>query len=230
MAGYTKADYDGQYSIRVSRHFGGTAPGEIEVRCGYHRWAIAPILAARWANLQPVLNILATDDVCLVGAGFGWGIEALVAESSANVVGVDISDYIAAEKDGTEETELRQRIIDAGLDPDAGQGAIILAGIYDGQPRANVIIINEDLNSNQGRNAVRAALGGQPNVVIIEDVIDDATTDQEIIDGNNQANLFGGAQRVIWITDGTAARSREQLHALTGSEVIGTNGEGHLVP
>ena len=204
MAGYTKADYDALYSIRVTRYFGGAPPGETEVRCNYHRWAMQPILAAMWATLQPILNILSTDDVCLVGAGFGWGIEALVAESGANVVGVHFSDYIAAEQSNTEEAELRAAITAAGLDPDTGKGATILAGIYDAQPRTNVIVLHQDLSTNQARLAVRQALGGQPNVIVIEDIIDDTTTDQEIVDGNNQANLFGGSQRVIWIYRGLA--------------------------
>lgn len=230
MAGYTKADYDALYSIRVSRHFDGRSPGENEVRINYHRWGMAPILAQQWATLQPVLLIQPTDKVCVVGAGFGWGIEALVAESGATVVGVDISDYVMAEKDNTEEAELRAAIAAAGLDPDTGKGAIILAGIYDGQPRSNVVILNEDMQTNQSRNAIKSAIGGWPNVVIFEDLIDNTTTDQEITFANNAANLFAGSQRVIWVHSGFSNKSFQDIQTLTGSEVVSTDGQVHLVP
>lgn len=228
MAGYTKAEYDALYSIRVSRYFGGTAPGEQEVRCNYHKWAIKPMLESMWATLQPILNIQANERVCVVGAGFGWGVEALIAETGAAVVGIDISDYIAAEQGNTEEAELRAAITAAGLDPDSGKGAAILAGIYDGQPRSNVIVLQEDASTNTSRGNIRAALGGWPDVVIMEDLIDDTVTDQEITQVNNAANLFAGTQRVIWIARATPARSLQDIQTLTGSEVISPDGSVHL--
>ena len=230
MAGYTKEEYDALYSIRVSRYFGGTVAGQQEVRCNYHKWAMAPILVNRWTVLAPILNIAANQRVCIIGAGFGWGVESFITETGCTTVGIDISDYIAAEKDNTEEVELRAAITAAGHDPDSGHGADCMAGIYDGLPRIppGVIVLQEDASTNTSRNAIRSALGGWPSVCILEDIIDETTTDQEITQVNDACNLFAGQQRVIWITNGTAGRSLLDLQTLTGSEVISTDGSVHL--
>jgi hypothetical protein len=228
VAGYTKADYDALYRIRVSRYFGGVQAGQESIWLNYHKYGIKPILEARWAKVAPLLNIASDELVAIVGAGFGWGVEAFIAETGCTTVGIDISDYIAAEKDNTEEAEIRAAIIAAGHDPDSGHGAAVLAGVYDGQPRSNVIVLQEDMSTNQSRGNIRAALGGWPSVVIFEDLIDDTTTDQEITQANNAANLFAGAQRVIWIARPTPTRSLQDLQTLTGSEVISPDGNAYL--
>lgn len=231
MPGYTKEQYDQLYRFRVSRYFGGEgSEGTGPVWTHYHRYNMAPILAARWAACAPVLAIDPGELVLIVGAGFGWGVEAFIAETGCTTVGIDISDYIQAEKGNTEEAELRQAIIDSGRDPDSGQGATILAGIFNGQPRSNVIVLNEDMQTNQSRGNIRAALGGWPDVCICEDIIDDTTTDQEITQVQNAMTLFAGDQRVIWMHDGLAGRSLQDLQTLTGAEVISTTGTVHLVP
>lgn len=223
MAGYTKADYDALYSIRVSRYFGGVASGETEVRCNYHRWAMQPVLQTMWANLAPILNIASSEDVLIVGCGFGWGVEAAAtATGVTNIIGIDISEYIAAEKDNTEEVELRAAVSTAGLDPDTGKGATIMAGIYDGQPRSNVIILESDMSTQNERQLIRTALGGSwPSVVVYEDLIDDTWTDQDILNARNAGNGFGGSQRLIFIYRPTPNRSVADVEAITlGAEVV----------
>ena len=230
MAGWTKADYDTAYRIRVERHFGGHPNTRPEVVSHYHKWGIQPILANMWSVLAPILNIASTEHVCIVGAGFGWGVDAFIAETGATTVGIDISDYIAAEQAGTEEVELRAEIGLAGLDPDAGRGLEIMGHIYDGQPRSNVVVLLNDAASGPQRTAIRNALGGNwPSVVIYEDIVNDTTTDQEIVDARNSGNGFGGTQRLIWIYSGTPTRSQADLQTLaTGSEVISHDGQSYL--
>ncbi|MCK5644341.1 MAG: hypothetical protein KAJ19_26315, partial [Gammaproteobacteria bacterium] len=142
MVGWTKADYDANYRCQIERRMPGGGPppaeGRPAVRLHYHKWFMKPILADMWTTLQPVLNILSTDYVCVVGAGFGWGVDAIIAETSATVVGIDISDYIVAEQGNTEEAEIRAEITAVDLDPNTGRGADILAFASDGLPRANV--------------------------------------------------------------------------------------------
>ena len=227
MAGWTKDDYDAAYSIRVSRHFGGD-PNQI--RCNYHKWAIQPILQNMWGRLTPILNIASSEHICVVGAGFGWGVEAVIAETGATVVGIDISEYIAAEQASTETAELRAAITAAGHDPDSGHGAVVLAGIDDGQPRANVIVLENDASSGPQRNEIRTALGGNwPSVVVYEDIIDDTMTDQDILNARNAGNGFGGAQRLIFIARPTAARSLADIQTITlGAEVISPDGGEYL--
>ena len=231
MAGWTKADYDNSYRWRVERYMGGHPNTRPEVVVRYHRWAMAPLLANRWAVLQPVLNILSTDHVCVVGAGFGWGVDALIAESSATVVGIDISDYIAAEQGTTEESELRSQVVAAGLDPDTGRGLEVMNFIFDGQPRSNVVVLQNDAASGPQRKEVRTALGGNwPSVVIAENVIDDTWTDNEIVSMRDSMNGFGGLQRLIFLYKGTTARTHQNLFDLLPGtkEVISTDGQVYL--
>lgn len=235
MAGWTKADYDANYRWRVERYMPGGGPGpsegRTEVKVHYHKWAMQPVLNAMWAKLQLVLGISPADKVCVVGAGFGWGVEAVIAETGATVVGIDISDYIAAEQTSTEETELRAAVTTAGLDPDTGRGLEVMNYIYDAQPRSNVIVLQEDAKNNQSRQAIRAALGGNwPSVVVYENIVDDSWTDEEIILARNAGNGFGGQQRLIWVYKPTAARTLQNLFDLlpSGNEVISTDGQVYL--
>lgn len=229
MAGYTKADYDNLYRFRVSRYFSqNQPPGSDSIWINYHKYSMAPILSDRWSVLAPILNIASTELVCIVGAGFGWGVDAFISETGCTTVGIDISDYIAAEKDNTEEAEIRAAIVAAGHDPDSGHGATVLAGVCDFQPRSNVIVLQEDMQTNQSRGNIRAALGGWPSVVIFEDIVDDNVTDTEITQAQNAATLFAGSQRVIWVYTPTATRSAQALQTLTGAEVITPRGEQHI--
>ena len=82
MAGYTKEQYDELYQFRVSRYFGGISSGEQSIYLNYHKYSMQPILAARWAAMAPVLNIASTELALIVGCGFGWGVEAFIAETS----------------------------------------------------------------------------------------------------------------------------------------------------
>jgi hypothetical protein len=225
VAGWTKADYDAAYSIRVERYFGGHPPDRPELKVNYHKWGMQPILAARWAKLVPALGLLSTDYICVAGCGFGWGVDALIAESGATCVGVDVSDYIAAEKDNTEEAELRANVIAIGLDPDTGRGLELMGHIYDGQPRANVVVLQTDMSSANERQQIRAALGGNwPSHTIFEDLVDDTWTDTDIIDARNVGSGFGGSQTLYWIYTETEARSAQDLATLTGNIVALPNG------
>jgi len=235
MPGWTKADYDANYRYHVERRMPGGGPPPAEGRPGvvirYHRLFMKPILVSMWAKLQPILNILATDDVCVVGAGFGWGVEAVIAETGATVVGIDISDYIAAEQSSTEEAELRAEVAAAGLDPDTGRGLEVMSFIYDAQPRSNVVVLQEDMSSSQSKQAIRTALGNNwPSVVVYENIVDDTWTDQDIINARNAGNGFGGSQRLIWVYKPTPARTLQNLLDLlpAGSEVISTDGQAYL--
>jgi len=230
MVGWTKEDYDNNYRFRVERYFGGHPNTRPEVVVRYHRWGMKPIIDDMWATLVPILGLNLNDAICVVGAGFGWGVEALITETGAALVGIDISDYIAAEQTGTEEAELRAEITAAGLDPDTGRGLEVMGHIYDGLPRSNVIVLNNDASTGPQRNEIRTALGGTwPSVVIYEDIVDDTWTDTDILNARNAGNGFGGAQRLIWIYNGTATRSQADLQTIAlGAEVISRDGERYL--
>ncbi len=231
MAGWTKADYDNNYRCQIERNMPGGGPPPAEGRSAvyirYHKLFMQPILVSMWARLQPVLNILAIDKVCVVGAGFGWGVEAVIAETGATVVGIDISDYINAEQTNTEEAELRAEVAATGLDPDEGRGLEVMNFIYDAQPRTNTIVLQEDAASGPSRRRIRTALGGSwPSVVVYENIVEDTWTDTDIINARNAGNGFGGQQRLIWVYKGTLTRTYQNLFDLlpSGSEIISTDG------
>lgn len=237
----TKTDFDAAYIFRLDRYFNRDHPEVAqdpaqtgEVILHYHRFFMSPILADMWARLAPILNIASTEHVLIVGAGFGWGVDAFIAETGATTVGTDISAYITAEKTNTEEAEIDAEITAVGLDPATGRGAAIKAYVYDGLVRvpANVIVLEEDAQTNQSRQAIRAALNNNwPSVCIVEDLIDETTTDAEITQVNNALNLFAGNQRVIWITGrGYPGRTLQQLQTLTAAEVLTRDGQTYLVP
>ena len=233
MAGWTKADYDAAYRFRVERHLPTPAPTNIrpEVRVHYHKWAMEPLLANRWSVLQPILNILSTDKVCVVGAGFGWGVDAIIAETSATVVGIDISDYIAAEQISTEEAELRAEVTAAGLDPDTGRGLEVMNFILDNSVRSNVVILQNDASTGPQRQEIRTALGGNwPSVVIAEDIIDDTWTDTDIENLRDAMNGFGGRQRLIFLYTATSTRSHQDIFDLLPGtkELISSDGQVYL--
>ncbi len=235
MAGWTKAQYDVAYRTQIERRMPGGGPPPAEGRppvfIHYHKWSMQPILAQMWANIQPALNILSTDHLCIVGAGFGWGVDAAQSEvGPANIVGIDISDYIAAEMGNTEEAELRAHVTTATLDPDSGRGLEVMNFVSDGQPRSNIVVLQNSAASANERQEIRTALGGNwPSVVVYEDIVDDTITDQEILNARNAGNGFGGSQRLIWIYNGTDARSQADLQTISlGAEVISRDGQSHL--
>ncbi len=234
-APWTKVDYDANYRTQIERRMSTPAPTNIRsaVRIHYHRWTMVPWLANMWATLHPILspNILSTDFVCVVGAGFGWGVDAVIAETGSTVVGIDLSQYIADEQGNTEEAELRAEVSAVGLNPDTGRGLEVMNFAFDGQPRANVIVLQNDAASGPQRQEIRTALGGNwPSVVIAENVIDDTWTDTEIVSMRNSMNGFGGTQRLIFIYKATATRTHQDLFDLLPGtkEIISTDGQVYL--
>lgn len=236
---WEKPDFDAAYRCNIERYFNRDHPEVSQdpnqtgmVTLNYHRWFIEPIIQAMWARLAPVLNVSPLSNVLVVGAGFGWGVEAFMAETGVtNCVGLDISAYIHAEKDNTEEAEIDAAITATGLDPASGRGAAIKAYCYDGQPRTNIVVLNEDMQTEQSRNAIRSALGGNwPDVVIIENLVDANTTEAEIAQINNAANLIPGPPRIIWVVRRDyPPLTLQTIQTLTGAEVISNDGL-HVVP
>ena len=236
---WEKPDFDGAYRTYIDRYFNRDHPEVPQdpnqtgpVILHYHRWFVAPIMQAMWARLAPILNIPPSSNVLIVGAGFGWGVEAFMAETGVtSCVGIEISAYVNAEKDNTEEAEIDAAITAAGLDPASGRGAAIKAYCYDGQPRTNVVVLNENMQTNQSRNAIRSALGNNwPDVVIIENLVDANTTEAEITQLNNAANLIPGPPRIIWnVRRDYPPLTLQAIQTLTGAEVISNDGL-HLVP
>jgi hypothetical protein len=218
VAGWTKADFDAAYKFLPESYLGGVPGDRTPVRVHYVRAFVEPIIRARWENIVPViLNITAADHVVIVGAGFGWGVEVLAGMTGANVVGVDISDYIDDAKDTDEEADYDAAITAAGLDPAGPRGQQIKAAFHTPGPRSNVVVLKENMSTAGSRNKVRNALGNNiPTHIITEDAVQ-LFTDAEITDFVADIDPIGATVTHI---HGGKPRTGEELHALTGHTCI----------
>ena len=143
--------------------------GHHNVRLHYVRAALIPFMRNRAKGLIDSLRLSNTSSVIIVGAGFGWASEAIKELlPSITLVSTDSSTLIQSKKDEVETSEYRAAIIAAGLDPDRGEGASILAQIDDEGPRARVDILNEDGLSVASRAAIQQAVGGKANWAVTD--------------------------------------------------------------
>jgi hypothetical protein len=218
VAGWTKAEFDAAYKFLPESRMGGRPAGTEPVRLHYVRAFVEPILRARWEQIVPaILNITAADHVVIIGAGFGWGVEILAELTGANVIGLDVSDYIQAEKGTDEIADYDTAMIAAGLDPNGPRAMAIKAKYAKPGARSNIVVLNEDMRDNQSRNAIRRTLGNQtPTHLVTEDSIqlfDDAAIAEFVARvapvGAQVSHIHGGKPR-----------TNVELNALTGHKCI----------
>lgn len=176
----TKADYDAEYQTLAERDGHPIDRPPVWVR--YTRSVLWPGAQERAQRVASIMGWTAPGPVIVVvGAGFALLAEAWEAIGFTRVASVDISPYIQGAKTTSDEADVRAEIVAAGLDPDAGRGAAILAQWSDGGPktRASRGVLNEDCNTQQSRNRVRQALGlsgnTQPDWLVSENVLDSLT-------------------------------------------------------
>ena len=221
MAGYTKADFDANYSFRCERYLPSVIQtGRSEVRLNYHSAFMSPILANRWDNIIPsILNILSTDKVVVVGSGFGWGVDKLIELTGCTAVGVDISDYIETAKTTDENADLIAAIQLVGLDETVDRGLEVYNAYATTGARTISVVLKEDMLSNRSRNEVKKALGNaSPTYIITEDMIQELS-DVEIAAWVTEAEKLPGAT-IVHIIGRESPRTAEELNTLTGHKVI----------
>jgi len=219
MAGYTKADYDASYSIRAEREWGHPST-RTEIRIGYQYEAMKDYINPRWDAIVAHLGLTTSDIIVVAGGGFGWAVEHLkTLMPGINAVSVDISDYIDAEKDTSDSTELDKYITDGGLDPLTGRGAQIKAKYSRPGARSKSIILKEGMNNNGSRNRVRQALGNNiPTHIFTENMIQEFT-DIEIMDWVNELDKLTNTVKIHIITN-EIDRTAESIAALTGHRTL----------
>ena len=168
-----------------------------EVKLHYVRY-IQYLWAANRA--QGIANALGWtppgSTIAIVGAGYGWTVEALEQMGYDRVVALDVSNWIQDEQDLTDEQEINDAIIATGLDPSVGDGAILKARFYDGSTtpgsrmggkkgRTGRGVKSEDGRTPGSRNKIRQSLdlSNQENVEwgVSESVLE-SLTDQEALD------------------------------------------------
>lgn len=172
----TKADFDGAYGSSGDRLTGGRPTTRPPIRLHYHRATLYPAAQRRAAKFAELFGWTAGSRVVIVGAGFGWTMEALEEIlPSIIVLGTDTSAYVQAQKNNSEEAELREAIVATGLDPDSGEGADKLSALLGSNgPRARLAarILNENLLTRGSRRRVRTAVGAINCDVVTENVLE----------------------------------------------------------
>lgn len=156
-----KSTWDEAYSFGAEGEWGhpNTRP---EVRLHYHRGIKRPDADIHASRLITALGWTAPGPaIAIVGAGFGWTVEALEDLGFDRVVGLDISTYVHSNHNSTEESEIDAEIDAVGLDPATGRGAEIKTRFFDGGPRGRSSrgIKNEDGGNGGSRGRIKSALG-----------------------------------------------------------------------
>lgn len=167
----TKADYDAAYSISAEGPWGVTRPREREVRLSYCRCVVEPYNQATAKLLKERFSLGQDSAVVIVGAGFGWTIEALATLGIARIVGTETSSWIHEAKNTTEREEVAEKVAEVGADPVLVDKILALGGAD--RPRCVSTVLNEDINSYESHKRVIEAIGIQPTHVISEYVLDD---------------------------------------------------------
>lgn len=192
-----KAAWD-QYYRKGAEGLWGHPNTRPEVKLHYHKAVREVRIGQRAAALGLHFGPAAYNKrILIVGGAFGWLAEALLTEGFLTVGVTDTSSYVQAEKDNTEETELRAEITSVGLDPDTDRGALILSTHLRGPRRGSIDIIDADILTPAGRTTVRQAMGN-PQVVVTETVLE-SLEDNEAITLSEAAHAFPGQVEVVHV-------------------------------
>lgn len=198
-----KATFDGAYGFNAE-HDGhpNTRPG---VWLRYHHGVMANLADQVAAYFDSYLGPAAYNQrFVIVGGGFGWVAGELLDRGFTNIVVAEISAYILAEMDNDDEQEVRDACTSVGLDPNGARADELVARwARPGVPRrrrrgqaSDVPIINADITTPQGRTAAKNAVGGNPQIVVTEDVLP-GLSDAEAIDLAAGCQGWGGQQTVV---------------------------------
>ena len=188
----TKADYDAISYRRVPGQDRLAGPNAALFH--YHRNHEYPWheQLADWISTTSGFPI---TRIAIIGSGFPFTQQALHAHPSltmplGTIASQDTSPYIQASS--SETPEHRAEIQRIGLDPDTGEGAVLLAQM-DGGPRLSFTVEDRPISSGGGRAGVRALCGGRPTFCYSEMVIE-SLFEAEILDLTADMKVIGNAQ------------------------------------
>lgn len=185
---WTKELFDLAYNLGAEPE--GHPNDRPEIRLGYNRAVMYPMCQRRAQFFNEHFKLDATTPVVVVGAAFGWTVEALGA-LGVPVVGTDISEFVHGRKDTSEDEDIVRAIQVAGLDPTKGEGLKHFGRLRNGGVRTRGVVLNETNADAASRSRVRAALKNkQPALVISEDVMT-SLTDQEALTLRAQMAEYG---------------------------------------
>lgn len=157
----------------------------------YNWFAQKDRLEAQANRLLAQPGFAQVSHLAIIGGGFGWLSEYLTAQG-ITVVNIETSPYVTADKDNSEEADLRAQLTAQGFDPDN------LPDLMDPndpnavhpdpwslwlRPTRSVsTILEEDLANNGSRNRVKNALSNNMDGIFTEYVLDSMEFDSEVLD------------------------------------------------
>lgn len=179
--------------------------------------------------------------VALIGSGFAWTAQGLVNGGTLAVVGTELSPYIHAAKDTSEEQDIRDFCVRSGIDPDVHKvicwpdtpGAQFLDGEWRISPldwwlpRGSVprspqwlTIVNEDGSNNGSRGRIKNELrditgsqtGDDIHHIITEEVLNS-------LDDPDAANLVDWLQSASTQNNITPTGGADVFHMLSPLQV-----------
>lgn len=177
---WDKALYDQMYRLPMWQWGVRNYP---RVPYGHYSWFGAKRLTqANLAAMQRFPGFAQVKDVAIVGGGFGWSADLLV-EMGINAISIEVSPYVLATKDQSEEQEIRDNLVKFGFDPDNLPTLIgpdyntpVDPWAYwlrpDGRRSTAGLVIDEDLSTNTSRRNVRQALGNKLDAIVSEFALD----------------------------------------------------------
>lgn len=191
-----KSTWDAAYSFGAEGEWGHPNTRD-EVRLHYHRGIKRPDADTHASRLASALGWTPpSPTILIVGAGFGWTVEALEDQGFLTVVAIDTSTFVQGNKDSTEEAEIDAEITLVGLDPASGRGAQIKAKYFDGgnRSRASRGVLDEEGNNGGSRSRIKQALGLSGNDQIewvVSEAVLESLDDAEAVDGSTRLHIIG---------------------------------------
>ena len=198
-----KATFDGAYGFNAESD--GHPITRAGVRLRYHHGAMSNIAATVAAYFDNYFGPAAYNQrFVIVGGGFGWIAGELLDRGFTNIVVGETSTYILAEMDNSDEQEVRDACSTVGLDPNGARAdELVSRWARPGVPRRrrkgvaeDVLILDADISTSAGRTALRSAVGGNPQIVVSEEVIG-CLDDAEAIQFAAYCQAWGGQQTVV---------------------------------
>jgi hypothetical protein len=194
---YDKTLFDSFYSVRAWEHGVRNQP---RIPRHHYNWFVQT--QGQFARLKRNVAALTggpgwaqLTDIAIIGGGFGWTAELLLeADPTLNIINVETSPHCVNQLATSEEADLRQYLIDDGLDPDNVDYLVdpndysrtltnAEAWAYwlrsDGQ-RGSTTLLDNDLSTNGQRRDVKQALGNNIDALVTEIALDALSTEAEI--------------------------------------------------
>jgi hypothetical protein len=202
-ARYAAADWTEYYDEGAEGEWGHPNT-RLEVRLHTVKTSVAHITQAIVDHYENYLGPAAYNQrIVIAYGGFGWAAQELLVRGFTDVTVADLSEHIQAEKDNNDQQELKDSIAKVGLDFRYARGKVIFDKFKStGNRRGTIEIVNADIMTEEGRDAIFDVVGN-PQIVVTEDYMH-YLNDSDAIALSAACQDFGGIQTVAHLVRTTA--------------------------